>query len=670
MDELVARADIVELVGGYVRFVKRSGSNMLALCPFHSEKTPSFTVNAEKQMYYCFGCGKGGGAINFLMEIEHVPFHDAVEMLAKRMGMTVPDSGEDEDTAGKRRRMFELNRDAARYFHETLMSPLGARARSYLVERGISKAMVTRFGIGAAPDSWRSLLEVMIAKGYSRKELIEAGLARQSAAGQARASGGVSGSGGSGVSGGGGGGVSGGSGVSGSGGSSSSGDSGGSSSSGSSGGSGSSGDSTTSISTTSNATSTTATSTTDASKTTTSGNVYDMFRNRLMFPVIDVRGNVIGFSGRILGDGEPKYLNSPDTLAFSKNRNLFALNIAKKTKSGMLILAEGNIDVVTLHQAGFDCAVASLGTALTAEQVKLMSRYTNRVVIAYDSDDAGRKAALRAISLLEKTDMQVNVVGMGNSKDPDEFLRKNGADAFRLLLEGSENHIEYRLMTIKNNADLSTDDGRIAYLSKAIGLLSELPTKPEREIYGARVAEAAGVSIASVTNEVEKIIRINYARQKKDFEKRVAQPSAAIQPSERSLRYKDEYSAVAEEGLIRCFVLEPSLLRRAAEMGFAAEEFTSPFLSKVFQMLQKRMEESGDASVAPILSVLEQHEASQLTSILQKPESMPRGDAVMRDYINKIRLEKLKSVTPDTDMLMELKKFREKKDGVNVGGAG
>ncbi|MDR0491442.1 MAG: DNA primase, partial [Oscillospiraceae bacterium] len=396
LDELVSRTDIVELVGGYVRFAKRSGGNMLGLCPFHSEKTPSFSVNADKQIYHCFGCGKGGGAIGFVMEIENIPFLDAVDFLAKRAGMTVPESGGEIELAEKRRRMLELNRDAAMHFHKMLLAPQGASAQKYLAARGISKSMVTRFGIGAAPDSWNALLDAMSAKGYSRNELIEAGLARRGK---------------------------------------------------------------------------------------TEGGAYDMFRNRLIFPVIDVRGNVIGFSGRILGDGEPKYLNSPDTLAFSKSRNLFALNIAKKTKSGMLILVEGNIDVITMHQAGFDCAVASLGTALTAEQVKLMSRYTDRAFVAYDSDEAGRKAALKAISLLEKTGMQVKIVSIGDSKDPDEFLRKHGADSFRLLLEGSENHIEYRLMTIRNNADLSTDEGRLAYLAAATGLLSELSSKPEREIY-------------------------------------------------------------------------------------------------------------------------------------------------------------------------------------------
>ena len=404
LDELIARTDIMELVGGYVRLTKRSGNNAFGLCPFHSEKTPSFSVSADKQIYHCFGCQKGGGAVNFIMEIENLPFRDAVEFLAKRAGMTMPDENAPDELIHKRRRMLELNRDAARFFHETLKSSTGLPAQKYLAQRGISSKMVTRFGIGMAPDSWDGLLRAMTAAGYSRAELIEAGLVKSGRK---------------------------------------------------------------------------------------EGSAYDLFRNRLMFPVIDIRGNVIGFSGRILGDGEPKYLNSPDTLVFIKKQNLFALNLAKKSKAGMLILTEGNIDVVTLHQSGFDGAVASLGTALTENQVRLMSRYTDNVVIAYDSDGAGRKAALRAISLLEKTDMNVKVLNMGDAKDPDEFLKQHGADAFKLLLERSDNHIEYRLMTIRNEANLSSDDGRILYLEAATKLLAELQSKPEREIYGARVAQTA-----------------------------------------------------------------------------------------------------------------------------------------------------------------------------------
>ena len=547
---------------------------MFGLCPFHSEKTPSFSVNADKQIYYCFGCGKGGGCINFIMEIENLDFRDAVEFLAKRAGMAVPESDTPDELAGKRKRILQLNRDAARHFHEMLKSPQAAHARVYLAKRGISKAMVTRFGIGAAPDSWSILIEAMAAKGYSVQELIEAGLARKGK----------------------------------------------------------------------------------------ESGVYDMFRNRLMFPVINVRGDVIGFSGRILGDGEPKYLNSPDTPVFNKSRNLFALNTAKKTKSGMLILAEGNLDVVTLHQFGFDGAVASLGTALTPDQARLMSRYTDKAVVAFDSDEAGRKATLRAIPLLEKTGMSVKVVDMGDAKDPDEYLKKHGADAFKLLLERSDNHIEYRLMTIKSKADLNSDEGRISYLAAATDVLSELSSEPVREVYGARVASAVGVSPESVVREVAKKVKARTTRQKKAFEKRVTRPTAALQPEDRSLRYNNEYSAAAEEELIRCIMHDPSLLETAEEMGFSSEEFTSPFLKKVYMELARRMADGSDTSAAMILRTLDAAQAARLTVILQRPGELPYSEKPVRDCIAKIRAEKFKLSVPDENLLMEIKQYREMKD--------
>ena len=573
LDDLVSRIDIVETVSRHVSLTKRSGANMFGLCPFHSEKTPSFSVNADKQIYYCFGCGKGGGAINFVMEIENVTFRDAVEILAHRAGLTVPEEGRTDEVAGKRRRMLELNRDAAKHFHNMLMSPAGGAARDYLAKRGIPKQIVTKFGIGAAPDSWNTLLDAMLKKGYSRQELTEAGLIRNKGK---------------------------------------------------------------------------------------DGGAYDMFRSRIIFPIIDTKGGVIGFSGRVVGDGEPKYLNSPDTLVFSKSRNLFGLNIAKKTKMGMLILVEGNIDVVTMHLRGFDCAVASLGTALTAEQARLMSRYTNSAVIAYDADEAGRKAALRAIPLLEKTGMNVRVVDLGNSKDPDEYLKKHGADALRLLLENCGNHIDYRLKGIQSKIDLETDEGRLSYLAAATDLLAGLENEPEREIYCDKVARIAGISKESVQNETAKKLKSRRMKQRKEFESLAARPRAMAQPLERELRYENEYSAAAEEGVIRCMVRDSTLIKTVAEMGFSREEFTSPFLSKVYDTLTKRISEGREAREALIISELTTNEAASLSGILQKPESLLYCDKTIREYIEKIRTEKYKSDIPDDDLLLEIRKHKQR----------
>jgi DNA primase len=571
LDELVRKSDIVELVGGYVKLSKRTGGNMFGLCPFHGEKTPSFSVNADKQMYYCFGCGKGGGAINFIMEIENLTFPDAVAHLAKRAGMAVPEGAEDSGARTDRRRILELNREAARFYHGVLSTDGGEGARRYIKARRISGKMVTRFGLGAAPNAWGELREAMLARGYADDELVDAGLVK---------------------------------------------------------------------------------------KSNKNDRYYDTFRNRLMFPVIDTRGSVIGFSGRALDGGEPKYLNSADTPVFSKSRNLFALNIAKKTKAGMLILTEGNIDVIALHQAGFDCAVASLGTSLSDAQVRLMARYTDKLIIAFDSDGAGEKAAARAIGLTEKTGMSVRLLRLRDAKDPDEYINKFGADAFRLLLDRSENHIAYRLSDMKRKYDTKTPDGAIGYLAEATRLLAGIKSRPEREIYSARLSEETGVSAAAIEAEISGLSRRDERRQKRKSEQEVMRPARAAQPADRSIRYANEYSAVAEEGVIRCILLDPSLMDDASRAGLHEGEFTSPFLARAYGLLKTRCETGADVTPASLLPALDAAEAERVSAILQKPETIADGRRALGDYINKIRTERVKS---GADILEVYSKYKETK---------
>ena len=351
LDDVVARNPIEDVVGQYVT-MQRRGSNLFGLCPFHGEKTASFSVAPEKGIYYCFGCHKGGGVINFIMEIENLSYPDAVRFLAKRAGLEVPEDPEYQSRYRKQERLWALCQEAARFFHGTLYSPAGEAGLQYAGRRGLSKGTLTRFGVGFAPNRWDGLLTAMKGKGYSEEELLESGLALRSEK---------------------------------------------------------------------------------------SGNLYDRFRNRLMFPIIDVRGHVIGFGGRVMDDSTPKYLNSPETLIFNKRKNLFAMNLAKKSKSGRIILVEGYMDAVALHQFGFDYAVASLGTALTEEHASLLAKYTDQVVLIYDGDQAGQSATRRAIPILEKTGLQVRVLRMQGAKDPDEFLHKFGPERFQLLSEGAEN---------------------------------------------------------------------------------------------------------------------------------------------------------------------------------------------------------------------------------------
>ncbi len=570
LEELTAKNDIVDVVSGYVHLTKRSGSNLFGLCPFHSEKTPSFSVSQEKQIYHCFGCGKGGGVISFIMEIENLSFQDAVRFLAQRSGMTVPEEGEQSGDRGRRSRMLELNKDAARFFFETLSKPEGAAAVQYIAKRGISAKMARTFGLGCAPDSWNALTDAMVKKGYSAADLLDAGLVKRGR----------------------------------------------------------------------------------------SGGVYDTFRNRLMFPVIDVRGSVIGFSGRILGDGEPKYLNSPDTLVFSKSRNLFALNLAKKSKQGRLILVEGNIDVVSLHQAGFDCAVASLGTSLTPEQARLMARYTKNVVVSYDSDTAGVKAAQRAIGILDKAGLAVKVLHVPGAKDPDEFIKANGPDAFDILIERSENQVEYRLMLVKAKYDLETDEGRVGFLQEATALIARLGSAVEREVYGARVAETAGVSAEAVKNEVERAMRRQDAADKKKFERDTVRAADAFQPTAREIRYDNVRSAAAEEGVLRLLLLDPGL--EPLTESLTPEDFTSEFLGRAFEALRARHRDGLPISLDLLAQSFSSTEISRLTELMAKPENLAAGEQTMADYIEKIKTERLKT-DKESGLLEMSRRYREKK---------
>ena len=546
LTELTERNDIVDVVSGYVRLGKKSGSNLFGLCPFHSEKTPSFSVSPDKQIYHCFGCGKGGGVINFIMEIENLSFPEAVEFLAKRAGMQMPQEENDRESK-KRSRMLSLNRDAARFFYEQLSSPPGEAARAYMAKRRIGGATAKNFGIGFAPDSWDSLEETMREKGYSAFEMFDAGLVRKGK----------------------------------------------------------------------------------------NGGFYDTFRNRLMFPVIDVRGNVIGFSGRILGDGEPKYMNSPETLVFNKSRNLFALNLAKKSKSGYIILSEGNIDVVSLHQAGFDSAVASLGTSLTAEQARLISRYTNQVIIAYDNDGAGIKAAQRAIGILEKLDLKVKVLRLSGAKDPDEFIKLKGADAFRNLLEASENQIDYRLRSVTDKYDLSVDEQKVEFLKEASDLVARLPGSVERQVYAMRVAAMVGISAEVVTKEVERRRKKLVTQASRSEARQQSRPGQQLQPENKALRYDDPGSAAAEEGLIRLLYLEPSLAQNAALPQ--PEEFSSQALAHIYSVLREKILQGAAVSVATLGGALDQQEMSLLVNLLQKPELLSKGESTLTDYIKRIR---------------------------------
>ena len=570
IDELVLRNPIEDVVGQYVN-LKRSGANMFGLCPFHGEKTASFSVAPDKGIYYCFGCHKGGGVINFQMEMEGLSYPDAVRALAKRVGLTVPEDEQYQSRYQQQERLWALSKEAARFFHEQLFAPVGAQALKYAQGRGMPKSILTTFGIGYAPDSWDSLVKAMRAKGYTDEELVAASL---------------------------------------------------------------------------------------ASKSSKNGNVYDRFRNRFMFPIIDVRGNIIGFGGRVLDDSKPKYLNSDETLIFNKRKNLFALNFAKKSKQGYMILVEGYMDAIALHQYGFDCAVASLGTALNEEGANLLSRYTEQVVLIYDGDEAGQNATQRAIPILEKAGLQVKVLQIQDAKDPDEFLKKFGADRFKLLLEGSSNRVEYQLNAIRQKYDIRIDDQKVKFLHESADLIATLGSAVQREVYGGRVAEAAKISAEAMQLEINQAYKRRAYQQKKKQEKIDLAPAQALQPKSRTIRYDNMKSAMAEENIICQILREPAMLDQARELK--ESHFSSPLLGRVYGQLSQRHELGQEVSAA-VLADLSAEEMSHITGMISRQQG-PVSEGAFRDCVQTVLREHQAShVGTEEDLLALQKKLKERK---------
>ena len=572
IDELIARNPIEDVVGQYVS-LKRSGSNLFGLCPFHGEKTASFSVAPDKGIYYCFGCHKGGGPVNFMMEIEGLSYPDAVRSLAERVGMQVPEDEQYQSRYRQQERLWALHKEAARFFNTQLYAPAGQQGLQYAQKRGLPKSTLTKFGIGFAPDSWDSLTVAMRAKGYTDQELKDSGLVSESKK---------------------------------------------------------------------------------------NGRIYDRFRNRLMFPIIDVRGNVIGFGGRVMDNSTPKYLNSPETVIFNKRKNLFALNLAKKTKLPYLILVEGYMDAVALHQYGFDCAVASLGTSLTEEHAALLTRYTEQVVLIYDGDQAGQNATQRAIPLLEKAGLQVKVLQMKEAKDPDEFLKKFGADRFRMLLEESSNRVEYQLRAIIRKYDMTQDEDRVKFITEASEFISTLPSPVQREVYGTRVAEAAGITYDAIKLEIGKAYKRRIAREKKKQERIDLSPSRNLQPRSKSIRYDNMKSAMAEESVLAMVLKEPALLDRTGQLR--REMFSSPLLGNVFAQLHSRHQAGLEVNLG-VLTDLTPDEMSHVAGIFQRQQG-PVSEQALMDCVAVIQGEHRSGSVETADDLMRLREKLKERKGI------
>ena len=579
LDELVARSDIADVVGSYVQLA-RKGSNLFGLCPFHSEKTGSFSVSPDKQIYYCFGCKKGGGVVNFIMEVENLSFADAVRFLAKRANMEVPEEDGDREAGRRRQRLLDLNRDAAKFYHQLLKQKEGAGVREYLNRRQISWQTAVKFGMGASPDSWDTLLNAMTKRGYTKSELLDAGLVVQNR----------------------------------------------------------------------------------------NGGLYDKFRNRLMLPVVDTRGDVVAFGSRVLDKSEPKYMNSSETPVYSKRRVLYGLNLAKKTKRPNIILCEGNLDIVTLHQAGFDNAVASMGTALTVEQTRLLSRFTKELVLCYDNDNAGKIATERALQILNNSEFTVRVLQLPRrlvdgeyvKQDADDFIKNQGADAFERLLNGSENGIEFRMAQIAGKYDLADDQARVAYSEEISELLATLSSAVEREIYSTRAAEVAKITPEAMKMEVQRAFKRKVARDKKAEQRRNLNPAAQLQPKERSFHYENMRSARAEEGILRLLLMDDSLF--GTEAPLREDQFSSPLLGKAYRLLWQAHEEGRRPTPTVLSNYLEGEEMNHITAICQQPESRQTAGQALSDYIRIIKSEADKRAGgQELDLLALTEKYKTKK---------
>ena len=590
LDELIDRSDILDVVSRYVPLKKKGGDHW-GCCPFHNEKTPSFHVNRERQIYKCFGCGEGGGVINFMMKIENLPYIDAVHKLADLCGMQVPeDNDADREAAQRRKRLLALNKDAARYYYNTLMSDKGAEARRYLLQkRAMTPQTVTRFGLGYADDSWDGLILAMKQKGYTERELVDARLANRGK----------------------------------------------------------------------------------------NGGLYCFFRDRIMFPVVDIRGDVVAFGSRVLrGDGGGrKYMNSPDTPVYNKSRVLYAMNLAKQTKADKFILCEGNVDVIALHQAGFDSAVASCGTAFTAEQAKLLSKYTKEVVICYDADAAGQKATEKAIDILNAAGLEVRVLrlppkrdangrilyddeGRPKKVDPDDFIKENGPRAFADLLERPQTDGQYRLGEIKAKYDLSQDDQRIAFLKEAARYLASLDSDVEREVFARNAARDANVGMETMLTEVRNARKTRQRRDNAQFQREALNPIRAKQPRDRELRYENLASALCEERLLAVTLRDKDLLEYA-EARLDPEEFSAPFLRQMYAKALEKLNTGQALNPAAWMHELSEAETRLLTDILAGGVRSKDPRQELDDCIKKIKHEALKRSDDDNVLLEILRKKQE-----------
>lgn len=580
IQELKLRTDIASIISEYVN-LKRSGRNLVGLCPFHSEKTASFNVSPENGFFHCFGCGVGGDVITFIRRIENLDYIDAVKLLAARAGLEMPTDTASRGMSDLRKRIFEANREAARFYHKMLYSSEGTRGLSYLRGRALSEATVKHFGLGYSPPSRYALVDHLRSKGFKDTELVSANLAFMSK----------------------------------------------------------------------------------------NGHAIDRFADRVMFPIIDVRGNVIAFGGRIMSDEKPKYLNTSDTPVFKKSSNLFALNFAKNVGEGMLILCEGYMDVIALHQAGFQNAVATLGTSLTTEQANIIKRYADEVAICYDADEAGQKATVRAIGILRPTGIKIRIITVPSGKDPDEFIRsygEQGTARFRKLLDGSGNDVRYQIQKIRQKYDTEIPEQRVTFLTECAKLFASLDNDIELDVYAGELAEELSVAKSSITMQIAKYRKNTYRKAQKQEIRNVQLNTSAATDRINPEKHGNLRAASAEEAIIALLINNPDLADTILSR-IGPEKFITTFNRRVVTIILDRIKDSRPASLMDISGEFSNDEISSIASILTARPRENNPKQAVNEYID-ILLEENNKMTPEQaasaseeEIMEHMKKLRERK---------
>ncbi len=578
--EIKYRNDIEDVISPYVT-LKRAGKNLKGLCPFHNEKTPSFTIYPENGSFYCFGCGVGGDIFTFIKNIENLDYIEAAKLLAERSGVTIPDDGYDDSMQRLKKTILDINRETARFFHNYLMSPDGKWAMDYYTDRGLNLQTIKRFGLGAAPDSWDALLKHLKKQGFKEVDMEMANVISKGS----------------------------------------------------------------------------------------SGRFYDRFRNRLMFPIINLRGNVIAFSGRARPgeDKSAKYINSSDTPIYKKSQNLFGINLAKNDCSEQIILVEGNMDVISLHQAGFTNAVAPLGTAFTEEQAKLLSRYTKEIVVTFDSDSAGQKAVMRALETMKDISIPIRVLVLPDSKDPDEFIKKRGNKKFKELLDLAPSALEYRLAVASNGINLASEDGIGRYLNEAAKILATADDRIAVDIYVSRLAEKFGISKATILMSVEELRRRKAKSAQRKEIKEIVTPKYDkddINPE----RYGNKAAAAAEETFLAVLLQHPNLFEKAQKL-IAPEQMVTDLNRRIFVALSRILQDGRQFDISLLGDELSSAEMGYVIMLQNSQRAAQNPDTVLTDCVRGIlkqgalKSEKQTEYTSDDEWLERLKKISDIKKG-------